>query len=83
LTPEQNKDLFHRIHSALKDAGTLVIDCPMSKATPNESTSFLTLFLWANGGGTAHSFDIYKSWLDEIGFQAVDQLSEHWLAARK
>jgi hypothetical protein len=28
-------------------------------------------------------YDIYKSWLDEIGFQAVDQLSERWLAARK
>lgn len=81
LTPSQNRDLFRRIHSALNDTGTLVIDCPMSKDAPTELTSFLTLFLWANDSGTAHSFEIYKSWLKEAGFQAITQLSERWLAA--
>ncbi|MBV6395198.1 MAG: 3-hydroxy-5-methyl-1-naphthoate 3-O-methyltransferase [Anaerolineales bacterium] len=83
LTAEQNRDLFRRIHSALTEHGTLVIDCPMSKETPTESSAFLTLFLWANGGGTAHSFEMYKSWLEEIGFQTVTQLSERWLSAQK
>lgn len=83
LTPAQNRDLFRRIHSALTDSGTLVIDCPMSKETPTETSAFLTLFLWANSGGMAHSFETYKSWLEEIGFHSVAQLSERWLAAGK
>lgn len=81
LTPDQNRDLFRRLHTALADSGTLVIDCPMSGEAPSEQASFLTLFLWANSGGTAHSFETYKSWLDEIGFQQINQLSERWLAA--
>jgi ubiquinone/menaquinone biosynthesis C-methylase UbiE len=83
LTPDQNRDLFRRLHSALSPRGTLVIDCPMSTETPSEQASFLTLFLWANSGGTAHSFETYKSWVAEIGFQQIDRLSERWLAARK
>lgn len=83
LTADQNKNLFQRIFTALKSNGTLVIDCPMSTDTPSESASFHTLFLWANGGGTAHSFETYKSWLEEIGFRSVTQLSERWLAGKK
>jgi ubiquinone/menaquinone biosynthesis C-methylase UbiE len=83
LTPDQNRTLFRRIHAALTDGGTLVIDCPMSQETPDESSAFLTLFLWANSGGTAHSFETYREWLDEVGFRSVTQLSERWLAAGK
>ena len=83
LTPDQNKNLFQRIYSALTQNGTLVIDCPMTTDTPSEFASFATLFLWANGGGTAHSFETYKSWLEEIGFQRIQSLSERWLAAKK
>jgi len=83
LTPAQNRDLFRRIHSALTDSGTLVIDCPMSKETHTESSAFLNLFLWSNGGGTAHSFESYRVWLKEVGFQSVTQLSERWLKAEK
>jgi ubiquinone/menaquinone biosynthesis C-methylase UbiE len=45
LPPEQNRALFRRLHAALTDAGTLVIDCPMLGDTPSEAASFLTLFL--------------------------------------
>lgn len=83
LTPDQNRALFRRIHSALTDGGSLVIDCPMSQETPPESFAFLSLFLWANSGGAAHSFETYRGWLDETGFQTVVQLSERWLAAGK
>ncbi len=83
LTPAQNRDLFQRIHSALMDGGTLVIDCPMSKETPTETSAFLTLFLWANSGGKAHSFETYRDWLKDAGFQSIAQLSERWLAAKK
>jgi ubiquinone/menaquinone biosynthesis C-methylase UbiE len=83
LTPDQNRDLFRRIYAALKEHATLIIDCPMSKATPDESSAFLSLFLWANSGGMAHSFETYREWLDEVGFRTVTQLSERWLAAGK
>jgi C-methyltransferase len=83
LTPDQNRDLFRRIHSALSPQGTLVIDCPMSTETPSEQASFLTLFLWANSGGTAHSFEAYRGWLNEASFRKVERLGERWLAARK
>jgi len=83
LTPSQNCDLFSRIYPALKPKGTLVIDCPMSGNTLSEYVSFLTLFLWANGEGTAYSFEKYNSWLDEIGFQQTQQLNERWLTARR
>ena len=83
LTPAQNRDLLRRVHAALTDSGTLVIDCPMSKETPSESSAFLSLFLWANGGGTAHSFEMYKAWLEEVGFRSATQLSDRWLAAKK
>lgn len=83
LTADQNRDLFRRIHAALTKNGTLVIDCPMTADAPTESASFLTLFLWANGGGTAYSFETYSEWLKEACFHTVNPLSERWLAAKK
>ena len=29
---------------------------PASNETPSETSAFLSLFLWSNGGGTAYSF---------------------------
>lgn len=83
LTPAQNRDLFQRIHATLTDSGTLIIDCPMAKETPTETSAFLSLFLWANGGGRAYSFKTYHDWLKEVGFQSVTMLSERWLSAQK
>jgi hypothetical protein len=83
LTADQNKNLFRRIHPALTRNGTLVIDCPMSTDPPSESASFLTLFMWANSGGTAHSFETYRGWLEQVGFRKIHQMSERWLSARK
>lgn len=83
LTVVQNQTLFRRIHTALTDDGTLIIDCPMTGDAPGESTAFLTLFLWANGGGAAYPFAAYQEWLAAAGFSSVRQLSERWLAAKK
>lgn len=83
LTEAQNRDLFHRIHTALAENGVLVIDCPMRTDEPSEYTSFLSVFLWANSGGTAHSFETYRDWLEEAGFRDVRRLSERWLAAAR
>jgi cyclopropane fatty-acyl-phospholipid synthase-like methyltransferase len=83
LTEPQNRDLFQRVHAALRPEGTLVLDVPMSTEQPKEGSSFLSLFLWASGSGAAHSFESYNQWLKEVGFKEVKQLSERWLSAVK
>jgi SAM-dependent methyltransferase len=83
LTPEQNACLFRRIYSALSLNGVLVIDCPMATDEPAETASLLTLMLWANSGGAAHSFETYRGWLADAGFRQIRQLSERWLVAVK
>jgi len=81
LTPSQNRDLFRRMHTALRPGGLLVIDVPMTGAQASEWTQIVSLLLWANGGGGTHSFDEYRAWLEQAGFGQVRQLSERWLAA--
>jgi len=83
LTEAQNTSLFHRIYAALSPNGVLVIDCPMATDEPAETTSFLTLVLWANSGGAAHSFEMYRAWLSGSGFRQIKQLSERWVVAIK
>jgi len=83
LTEAQNNSLFQRIYSALSPNGVFVIDCPMATDEPAETTSFLSLVLWANSGGAAHSFEMYRAWLRESGFRQIEQLSERWVIAIK
>jgi ubiquinone/menaquinone biosynthesis C-methylase UbiE len=83
LTEAQNRKLFTHIYAALIDNGILVIDCPMQTGHPAETTALLNLFLWANSGGTAHSFEAYHDWLQAAGFQTIRQLSERWVLAEK
>jgi 2-polyprenyl-3-methyl-5-hydroxy-6-metoxy-1,4-benzoquinol methylase len=83
LTAAQNAGLFGRIHSALAANGVLVIDCPMATDVPTETASLLTLMLWANSGGSAHSFETYRGWLADSGFRLIRQLSERWVVAIK
>ena len=83
LTPEQNAGLFRRIYSALSLNGVLVIDCPMATDEPAEAASLLTLMLWANSDGAAHSFETYQGWLGDAGFPQIRQLSERWVVAVK
>lgn len=82
LSPEQNRDLLCRVARALTPGGTLVIDCPMTQAVPSEMASFCALFMWANGGGSAHSFETYRELLEASGFDRVERISERWLSAR-
>lgn len=83
LTQPQNTDLFRRIHKALVVGGTLVLDVPMAVQPIDESSSFLSLILWANSGGRAYSFTEYQTLLTSVGFRGVDQLSERLLSAMK
>lgn len=82
LTPEQNQDLFRRVHRALRPGCPLVIDVPMTGDQPSEWTEIVSLLLWANGGGHAHSFGQYHGWLEAAGFEEVRPLSERWTITR-
>ena len=81
LTMQQNCELFERIYKVLVPGGKLVLDVPMENAQPNESSSFLSLILWANSGGRAYKFDEYRSWLLNSGFITTHLLSERLLSA--
>ena len=83
LTKAQNATLFHRIYAALSPNGVFVIDCPMAMDEPAETTSFLALVSWADSGGAAHSFEMYRAWLSDSGFGQIKQLSERWVVAIK
>ncbi|UCC87318.1 MAG: class I SAM-dependent methyltransferase [Anaerolineales bacterium] len=83
LTKADNASLFNRVYSALSPNGVLVVDCPMAADKPTETTSFLTLLLWANSGGAAHSFEMYRAWLSDSGFRHIKQLSQRLLVAIK
>jgi len=81
LTEQQNCDLYGHIYRALIPGGRLLLDVPMETTQDNEASSFLSLFLWANSGGQAYSFEKYCSWLVATGFETVHQLSDHLLLA--
>ena len=83
LTPAQNRDLFRRVHITLKPGGLLLLDAPMTGEQISEWTQIVSLLLWVNGGGGAHAFEHYRTWLAEIGFRQIRQLGERWLAADK
>ena len=81
LTTDQNKNLFARINHALAGGGMLIIDCPMAGDLPGEMESLLSLFLWANSGGKAYSYQEYEAWLREAGLGKIEQTSERCLTA--
>jgi SAM-dependent methyltransferase len=82
FTPAQNTVLFGRVREALKPAGVLVIDVPMSSDQPELGTSLVGLLTWSISGGRAHSFGEYEAWLTEAGFASVELLGKTWIGAR-
>lgn len=48
----------------------------------DDNFAYLSIFLWSNSGGMAHSFAMYRDLLKEVGCQSVNQLSERWLMAK-
>ena len=66
---------------ALVPGGMLVLDVPMESEQQNEESSFTSLLLWANSGGRAYTFEEYRSWQVEAGFDAIQQLSERLVSA--
>lgn len=81
LTQEQNEDLFRRVHKALVPGCVLLLDVPMEASQLDETSSFLSLLLWANSGGRAYTFEEYHSWLKASGFISTYQLSERLVSA--
>jgi hypothetical protein len=61
--------------------GKLVLDVPIETTQLDESSSFLSLILWANSGGRAYTFGEYRSWLIEAGFISIHLLTERLLLA--
>jgi hypothetical protein len=83
LTPEQNRNLFHRLSIALRPGGILVLDVPMPSEQPSEWTQIVSLLLWANGGGGVHPFEAYGAWLADAGFAQVTRGGDRWAIAVK
>ena len=83
LTPEQNADVFRRAFRALRPGGRLVIDAIMSSGQPTEWASRATLLMSTWNGGAAHSFDDYRTWLEQTGFRKVVLHNEQLLSAIK
>jgi SAM-dependent methyltransferase len=83
FTPTQNADLFRRIHEALTPGGVFVIDALMSSEPPSAEASLYTALLWAISGGAAHSFVVYRGWLEQVGFRQATQWGDRWLSAVK
>jgi trans-aconitate methyltransferase len=81
LTKQQNCELFSHIFRSLIPGGKLVLDVPMETEHLDESSSFLSLLLWANSGGRAYTFDEYRSWLIEAGFSSIHLLTERLILA--
>jgi hypothetical protein len=81
LTQGQNNSLFRRVQKALMLGGKLLLDVPMESSQLDESSSFLSLLLWANSGGRAYPFEKYRSWLKASGFTSIHHLSERLLSA--
>ncbi len=81
FTPAQNTGLFGRLREALKPAGVLVIDVPMSSDQPKQGASLVSLLTWSISGGRAHSFDDYEAWLTQAGFRRIERLGETWISA--
>jgi hypothetical protein len=71
------------VYKALSVGGTLVIDAQMMPEEPTEGSSILTLLCWTESGSAAHSFTDCRKWLEDVGFEQVNQLGEHWLSAIK
>jgi len=83
LDPDQMRRLAARLHSALDRHGQLLVDAVMADDPPTEWASYVTLVTWGVSGGSAYSFEAYRTWLTQAGFADVRRLSERWLVARK
>ena len=55
----------------------------MAGDPPTELASYVTLVTGGVSGGSAYSFEVYRTWLTQAGFADVRRLSERWLVARK
>jgi hypothetical protein len=59
------------------------VDAVIADDPPAEWASYVTLVTWGVSGGSAYSFEAYRTWLTQAGFADVRRLSDRWPVARK
>ncbi len=70
LTPEQNEQLFRRLHDALRPGATVaVLDLFRSRRDRrNDTSALLGLFFFLTSGTSTYTPDELRQWLGEAGF---------------
>jgi ubiquinone/menaquinone biosynthesis C-methylase UbiE len=79
LTPDQNRDLFKRLHRSLANGGRIII----ADMIPNDERTgppFPVLFavnMYLLTGGDTYPFSTYAAWLREAGFTEATTYDTH------
>jgi predicted O-methyltransferase YrrM len=74
---EQNRQLLEKVHRSLNPGGQLLVQDHLlddAKASPADASIFSVCMLVATAGGQVYSRAELKSWLRELGFEAVHQV---------
>lgn len=74
LSPDQNRDLFRRIHRALKPGGRIAVQdfiLNPDKTAPKAAALFSLNMLVGTEAGASYSEPEYAAWLREAGFTGV------------
>ena len=77
FSPEQNVTLFHRVATALKPGGRLLVSSTLIDDEREEPGSTLLadlVLLLSTEGGRSHTLAEYRSWLSLAGFASSDVL---------
>jgi len=77
LGPQENQDLFRRIHAALAPGGRVVVQdfiLRPDKAAPHAAALFSLNMLVGTEAGASYSQPEYAAWLKEAGFTAIRRI---------
>lgn len=82
--PDELVELFHRVHTALKQGGMLVIEADLSDEGHCENESAVVDGPWlyaVSAKGDVYSFLDYKGFLERAGFENVTRVQEDLVKA--
>jgi len=78
LSPEENRDLFRRIFSALAPGGRVAVQdfiLNADKTAPREGALFSLNMLVGTEAGASYSELEYRAWLEQAGFREIRMVS--------